>query len=81
MRVSSVLFGVAVLLLVQAAIVLGGVYFMLNVFGDELDSQLEREVTRVERRFEQDLSRIRREVRRDLRRELDSRLPVSPDAP
>ena len=61
---------IAVLLTLQAVAVLGGVYFMLGVFGEELDKQLDAEVTRVERQFERDLDTIRRDVRRELRRAL-----------
>ena len=58
-------------LVVHAAIVLGGVWMMLTAFGEELDRELDREVTRVERNLERDFDRIRR----DVRRELESRLP------
>ena len=58
----------AALLLVHAAVVLGGVYYMLTEFGKELDSELDDQVTRVERDFERDLNRIRADVRRELRR-------------
>jgi hypothetical protein len=58
-------------LLVHAALVLGGVYLMLVAFGDTLDSELDSQVDRVERNLERDFDR----VRRDVRRELDSRLP------
>ena len=59
-------------LVVHAAIVLGGVWMMLTAFGEQLDRELDREVTRVERNLERDFDRIRR----DVRRELDSRLPA-----
>ena len=62
---------IAVLIL-HAALVLGGVWMMLTAFGDELDRELDREVTRIESRLERDFDRIRR----DVRRELDSRLPA-----
>ncbi len=61
-----------VLLVLHAAVVLGGVWMMLTAFGEELDRELDREVTRVERNLERDFDRIRR----DVRRELDSRLPA-----
>ena len=63
--------GLIVLLLVQSALVLGGVAYMLTVFGDELDSQLESEVDSVQR----DLDRSFEDVRRSVREELDRRLP------
>jgi hypothetical protein len=73
----SVLPGMAAMLAVFAAVVLGGVYLMLVSFGDELDEQLDREVERVEREFERNLDRIRR----DVREELDRRLPSPTPAP
>jgi RNA polymerase subunit RPABC4/transcription elongation factor Spt4 len=66
--------GLVVLLLVQSAIVLGGVAYMLTVFGDELDSELDTQVERVER----DLDRSFEDVRRSVREELDRRLPEEP---
>jgi hypothetical protein len=57
-----------VLMLLHTALVLGGVYLMLGVFGNELDSELDSQVTRVERDLERDLERIRSDVRRELRR-------------
>jgi glucose-6-phosphate-specific signal transduction histidine kinase len=70
----GVLLGVAVLMLVQAAVVLGGLYLI----GEELKSELDRQVQRATRDFESDLEQIRRDVRRELRRELDARLPPAP---
>jgi RNA polymerase subunit RPABC4/transcription elongation factor Spt4 len=63
--------GLVALLLVQAALVLGGVAFMLIVFGDEVDSRLDTRVDRVER----DLDESFDEVERSVREELDRRLP------
>lgn len=68
----------AALLLVQAAIVLGGVYFMLTAFGDELDTRLDDQVENVERDVERDLNRVQSTVIRTLRRELDARLGTQP---
>ena len=65
----------AALLLVQAALVLGGVLYMLTVFGDELDSTLDTEVEQVQRDVERDLNGVQRSVIRQLRRELDARIP------
>jgi RNA polymerase subunit RPABC4/transcription elongation factor Spt4 len=59
------------LLVVQTALVLGGVAYMLVAAGDELDSRLDDEVSRVER----DLDTSFDDVRRSVRRELDRRLP------
>jgi RNA polymerase subunit RPABC4/transcription elongation factor Spt4 len=63
--------GLVVLLLVQSALVLGGVAYMLTVFGDEVDTQLDSEVDRVER----ELDRSFEDVRQSVREELDRRLP------
>jgi hypothetical protein len=62
-----------VLLLVHAALVLGGVYFMLVAFGDTLDAELETQVDRIERDLEKDFDRVRRDITRDL----DERLPAT----
>jgi RNA polymerase subunit RPABC4/transcription elongation factor Spt4 len=61
----------AALLVVQTALVLGGVAYMLVVAGDELDNRLDDEVSRVER----DLDTSFDDVRRSVRQELDRRLP------
>jgi hypothetical protein len=66
------------LLLVQTALVLGGVLYMLNVFGDELDTRLDDQVTNVQGDIERDLDRVQRAVVRQLRRELDARLGSAP---
>ena len=60
------------LLLVQTALVLGGVAAMFVVAGREVDRQLDDEVSRVER----DLDTSFDEVRRAVREELDRRLPT-----
>jgi RNA polymerase subunit RPABC4/transcription elongation factor Spt4 len=59
------------LLLVQTALVLGGVAYMLTVAGDELDSRLDERVDRVEN----DLDASFDDVRQSVREELDRRLP------
>lgn len=59
------------LALVQTALVLGGVAYMLTVFGDELDSTLDAQVSDVQR----DLDDSFGDVRRAVREELDRRLP------
>ena len=67
----SVLPAVAAMLVVFAAVVLGGVYLMLVEFGDQLDRELDSEVQRVERELERNFDGIQE----DVRRELDRRLP------
>ena len=63
------------LLLVHAALVLGGVYYMLVAFGDQLDSELDEQVENVQRDVERDLDGVERRVIRRLRAELDARFP------
>jgi hypothetical protein len=60
--------------LLCSALVLGGVYLMLDAFGRELDRRLDTQVERVQR----DLVREMDGVRGDVRRELDRRLPPAP---
>lgn len=66
------LVAVAAMLLVTAAVVLGGIYAMLGAFGDELDSELDRQVRTVQDEFGRDV----RGLERSIRRELDQRLPA-----
>ena len=73
---SRVLAGVAVMLIVFAAVILGGVYYMLTQFGDELDSELDTQVQTVQRDFDGDVRRLQRNLKRELRSELDARLPA-----
>ena len=75
MSTSRVLAGVAVMLIVFAAVILGGVYYMLTQFGDELDSELDTQVQTVQRDFDGDVRRLQRNLKRELRSELDARLP------
>ena len=77
MSTSRVLAGVAVMLIVFAAVILGGVYYMLVQFGDELDSELDTQVQTVQRDFDRDVRRLQR----NLERELDARLPPATTAP
>ena len=63
--------GLLALTLVQVALVLGGVAYMLTVFGDDVDTRLDEEVDRVER----DLDRSFDDIERSVRDELDRRLP------
>jgi hypothetical protein len=67
----STLPAVAAMLVVFAAVILGGFYLMLVAAGDELDDRLDREVDRVERQFDRNLEGIEA----DIRQELDRRLP------
>ena len=70
-RTGRILAGVAVMLVLFAAVILGGVYYMLTAFGDELDSELDSQVRTVRRDFDGDVRRLQRDIRRDL----DERLP------
>jgi len=63
---------VAALLLVTAAVVLGGVYAMLTAFGDTLETELDRQVRTVQDGFEDDVSRLERSFREELDRRLGS---------
>jgi RNA polymerase subunit RPABC4/transcription elongation factor Spt4 len=65
------------LLLVQTALALGGVAYMLTVFGDEVHATLDDQVANVQR----DLDESFDDVRRSLREELDRRLPEDAPAP
>ena len=76
-RTGRILAGVAVMLILTAALVLGGVYYMLSQFGNELDSELDTQVRTVRRDFERDVTRLQR----NLERELDARLPASVPTP
>jgi len=62
------------LMLLQLALTLGGVAYMLTVFGDELDQTLDDEVAEVQR----DLDDSFDEVERSVTEELDRRLPEEP---
>jgi hypothetical protein len=64
----------AALLLVQTALLLGGIAYLAVVAGEEVDNRIDREVTR----FERDLDTSFDQVRREVRRELDARLPPAP---
>ena len=59
------------LLVIQSALILGGLAYLGTVAADELDERLDEEVARVER----DLDRSFEDVRRSVRQELDRRLP------
>ena len=64
----------AALLLLQTALMLGGMVYLAVVAGDEVDTRITREVDGVQR----DLDTSFDQVRRDVRRELDARLPPAP---
>jgi hypothetical protein len=63
--------GVAAMLAVTVAVVLGGVAYMLTVFGDEVDQTLNRESGRIQREFDDNVG----DLQKDIRSELDQRLP------
>jgi hypothetical protein len=67
----SLVLPVAAMLTVFALVVLGGMFALLVAFGNEMDEQLDREVTRVERELESNFDGIQE----DVREELDRRLP------
>jgi hypothetical protein len=70
-RRSNGVVGMAFLLFLFAAVVLGGIFVMLVAAGHEADRKLDREVDRVERNLNGQFDQIRS----DVRRELDRRLP------
>jgi hypothetical protein len=65
---------VAVMLLVTAVVVLGGVAAMLVIFGNTLDDTLDSQVTRVQRDIDGQFDDVQEQVRA----ELDRRLPTAP---
>ena len=67
----------AVLLFLFAAVVLGGMFLMLVVAGNEADKKLDREVNRVERNLDGQFDQIQQ----DVREELDRRLPEETATP
>jgi cell division protein FtsX len=73
----SGLLPIAAMLMVFAAVVLGGVALMFVVAGREVEDQLDREVQRVEREMDRNFDSIQREVRE----ELDRRLPEPTPSP
>ena len=72
---------IALLALVQTAVVIGAVALLLVTFGDTLDRELDVAVTDVQRDFEEELDTLDARVRRELRRELDLRLPSTTAVP
>ena len=56
------------MLILTAALVLGGVYYMLTQFGDELDSELDSQVRTVRRDFDGDVRRLQRNIEQRARR-------------
>jgi len=63
--------GLVALLLVQAALVLGGIVVMVVVVSEEAESRLDERIDRVERDVDESFD----SVERSFRRELDRRLP------
>src|SRR5690242_20523640 len=61
-----------VLLLVQTALVLGGVAAMFVYAGQRVDEKLDDEVSRVEREFDSSFDRVEDAVRQELDRRLGS---------
>jgi hypothetical protein len=76
-RTGRILAGVAVMLVLFAVVILGGVYYMLTEFGDELESELDSQVRTVQRDFDGDVRRLQR----DIEDELDERLPAGLPTP
>jgi len=66
---------VAALALLQTALTVGAVAYLLGTFGDALGTELGDQVQVVQRDFERELEGLDSSVRRELRRELDARLP------
>jgi hypothetical protein len=63
------------LLLVQTALVLGGVAYMLTVFGDQVDATLDEQVSDVQRDLDESLDDVQRSVREELDRRLPEQVP------
>ena len=68
---------IAAMLLVTAAVVLGGFASMLVLFGNEAESSLDRRVGTVQSDFGREVDGLERSIQR----ELDRRLPASPTTP
>jgi len=66
---------VATMLLVTAVLVLGGVYYLLTEFGDQLDSELDRQVRTVQDDLDRDVDGLERTIRRELERRLPPAAP------
>ena len=63
------------LLLVQTTLVLGGVAYMLTVFGDQVDATLDEQVSDVQRDLDESLDDVQRSVREELDRRLPEQVP------
>ena len=74
----SILPWVAALALLQTALTIGAVAFLLMTFGNALEGELDDQVGVVQRDFEREIDGLDTRVRRELRRELDARLPAAP---
>ena len=66
------------LLLVHAALVLGGFLVIVLEFGDTLEQELDRQVSVVQRDIEEDLDGVVRDLKREVTEQLDARLPERP---
>lgn len=66
---------IAALALLQTALTIGAVAYLLTTFGDALEIELDDQVQVVQRDFEKEIDGLDARVRRELRRELDARLP------
>ena len=66
---------IAALALLQTALTVAAVAFLLMSFGDALEAELDDQVNVVQRDFEREIDGLDQRVRRELRRELDARLP------
>jgi len=62
------------LLVVQTALILGGLAYLGTVAADEFDTRLDREVDRIERDLDENFDAVQQSVRD----ELDRRLPAQP---
>jgi hypothetical protein len=77
-RRASILPAIVALLLVQTAIVLGGMVYALSRTGDSVQSQVDDGVVRIQREIDSRVRDLQSGVRQDLRNELDRRLPAAP---
>ena len=66
---------IAAIACLQTAVVVVALAVLLARVGDELQRELDRQVSAVQRDFDRQLDGLDTRVRRELRRELDARLP------
>jgi hypothetical protein len=67
----------AAVLLVHAALVVGGVVLALAILGREVDRRVDDSVRQVRTEIRDEVDAVVVDVRRQLRRELDRRLPAN----